>query len=82
MALINFIAVNQQARPTYTVTQVGNREVLCLSSTGGTKSFTKKWLMDLGAEGGITMDTTLTPDGGVVWQGAVIKFVGTLEREF
>ena len=82
MALINFKAVNQQARPTYTVTQVGNREVLCSSSTGGTKSFTKKWLMDLGAEGGIEMDTTLTPEGGVVWQGAVIKFVGTLEREF
>lgn len=82
MALINFKAVNQQARPTYTVVQVANREVLCSSSTGGTKAFTKKWLMDLGAEGGIEMDSTLTPEGGVVWQGAVIKFIGTIEREF
>lgn len=82
MAKINFSAVNKAARPTYTVDKVGNREVLCNVSTGGQKSFTKSWLMELGAKGDIEMDAELTPEGAIVWQGAVIKFTGTIEREF
>ena len=82
MAKINFATVNNTARPTYTVIVVGKREVNCSLSTGGTKSFTKTWLMDLGVKGELDMDATLTPDGALVWDGATFKFIGTIEREF
>ena len=82
MAKINFSAVNKSARPTYTVIAVGNREINCKVSTGGTKSFTKAWICDLGEKGELEMEADITPDGGIVWDGAVIKFTGKLEREF
>ena len=82
MAKINFAAVNLSARPTYTVIAVGNREINCSVSTGGTKSFTKAWIVELGGKHELEMDADITPEGAIVWDGAVIKFTGKIEREF